>query len=527
MENFTGTIRLIPFLARRDRVSLLAWSLLLPLMPILSLAALVKLYPDEASLSVFIKLAASDPLQTAMLGEVYAANLGAAMCWKWLTQYCIFIGIFNLFFVIKHTRNEEASGRYELLASTPIGRYSIPAATFILAICMNLLIAMLCAGYLLAYGQDLEGVVAMGLGCGLTGILMAALALFVAQLSAEPGAARGIMGALIALFYVLNIGYNSGAAALFWVSPLTWLYELRPFGAENWLVLLLPLASSLLLVSSAYYLLSKRDFNSGIFRLNSKEKPVSPLLNNPFALSWRLHRNMIFWWTLSCLVMGLLLGKMMDTVAIQVGENPQFKAFLTLMGDVSMADAMFSLMFTLFAQAYAFYIVMAIGKLPQEELSNRSETLLALPLSRGKWAAAHLAMVLLGVCLMLFAFGAGAGIAYGYVNDDLFPQTQKLISASFVFLPALLLFAAVAFLVFAIKPQLYYLSWISLVFVILLDLVREIYPNQTVLSKLSPFGYVPKILLGEHNWQGLVGVGILGLLLGGLGLYVYRKRDLV
>lgn len=527
MKDFTGTWSMMLFILKRDKISLFCWILLLPLLPLMSVSAVAKVYPDLASLQFIVASVNANPLEMSMFGPMLAPTLGAVACWKWLMQSAIFLGIFNLFFVIKHTRSEEATGRYELLSSTAIGRYAMISASLWVAFCANMLIGMSITLYMIGYGLPFTGSLALGISAWLIGILMASLSAISAQLTQEASAAKGIMGILLAVFYLLNIIGNSAAEWVAWLSPISWLYKMRPYAEENWYISLLLIGSSLIITAFSYLLLQKRDIGTGFLQQKEKVHKTSPFLNNAFVLAWKLHRKMIFWWGLSFAIMGAICGAVMDTATLQIGENPQFKAFLSKMGDFNVGDVMFSLMMMIFIQTFAAYTILAIGKLQEEEIENRSDILFSVALGRITWALSHLSVILLGMILIAFTFGASAGFFYGLSNHHISQETGRLLAATFAFLPALWFFAIFAFLIFAISPKHYYLSWFTLIFVVVLDFVRELMPDAKWLANLSPFSHVPKVLLNESDWSNLGILFSISLLLGGIGLWFYRKRDLV
>lgn len=527
MKPFTGTTSLIRFILKRDKISLLCWIVILPLLPVLSVSAIAKLYTDTASLQAIIASVDANPLEVSMFGHMLAPNLGAIMCWKWLMQSAIFLGIFNLFFVIKHTRGEEASGRYELLSATAIGRFAMISATLVVAFIANFLIGLCIMLYLYAYGLPLEGSMALFVSAWGMGFFMAALSAFVAQLTQEASAAKGIMGVLLAAFYMLNIVGNSGMEEISWLSPISWLYKMRPYADENWAIVLLLIVSSAVLSIAAYYLLGKRDVGTGFLQQKDRIHRTSPYLNNGVALAWKLHKKMIFWWSFSFLIMGALCGAIMDSATVQVGDNIQFKAILARMGGTNIGDMMFNFMLLFFAQAFAAYAILATGKLQTEEIDNRSDMVLSLAIGRNRWAISHLGVIIFGMILICFSFGASAGICYGMTNDAIGYEFGRLISASFAFLPALFVMSTFAFLVFALSPKHFYLSWLLLIFIVSLDFIGALVPDLEKIAKFSPFTHVPKILLGETEWMNLVWLSLIALFLGVLGLFFYRKRDLV
>ena len=70
---------------------------------------------------------------------------------------------------------------------------------------------------------------------------------------------------------------------------------------------------------------------------------------------------------------------------------------------------------TVFAAAYAVY---AMQTLRTEEDSGRTDAVLATPVSRVGWSAAHMVTIALGVLLISVITGLGTGIAAAGVTGD-------------------------------------------------------------------------------------------------------------
>ncbi|MFN0200112.1 MAG: ABC transporter permease [Bacteroidia bacterium] len=526
MKHFTGTLALMRFIFKRDKIALLCWVLILPLLPLATASAFAKLYPDAAAIQAFAASVNINPAEIALLGHVLSPTLGALVVWRWTAQSVIFLGIFNLFFVTKHSRSEEETGRYELLSSTAIGRYAMLSATLGVAFIANLLIGISISFYLIQYGLPTEGSLALGISAFLTGILMATCTAFVAQLSRQASKTRGIMGVILTVIYLFKAVGEGGDNALVWLSPMCWLHKIRPYADENWAITLLFVAFSVILTTFSYYFLSKRDIGTGFLKEMESKGVTSPLLNNSLALAWRLHRSSIFGWTVSFAGIGMMIGFMMDAISAQIGTNPEIKAFLLKMGNTNMGDLMFTLVMAMLSQVLAAYAIMSSGKMQVEEIENRSDIVLSLAVSRTRWAMNHLLVILAGIFIVLFTMGTITGFCYGLTIDAVGEQTFRILGATLAFLPALCVIAAFAFLIFAISPQRFYISWIFLVFLVLLGFLQELVPDAKELGKLSPFTHVPQVLVGGKEWINLLWLSLTALILAIAGIFYYRKRDI-
>ena len=203
---------------------------------------------------------------------------------------------------------------------------------------------------------------------------------------------------------------------------------------------------------------------------------------------------------------------MMDSISAQIGTNPEFKAFLLKMGSTNMGDLMFTLVMAMLSQVLAAYAIMASGKMQAEEIENRSDIVLSLAVSRTRWAMNHLLVIFAGIFIVLFTMGTITGFCYGLTIDAVGEQTFRILGATLAFLPALCVVAAIAFLIFAISPQRFYLNWVFLTFLILLGFLQELVPDAKDLVKLSPFTHVPQVLVGGKEWINLLWLSLIALI---------------
>ena len=202
------------------------------------------LYPSEAERAQLAATVASNPAIVSFLGPVYDSNIGALTAWRVGTIGSLLVGLMAVLTVIRNTREEEETGRRELLGSTVVGRHAPLTA------------ALAVAG---GAGRRHRGADSSRIDrCGPSSdrgdrfrggisrrpaLVFAAVAGVAAQLTRGRGAARGIAVGLVGLAFLLRAAGDGGEASGFgwlsWLSPIGWFTRLRPFASERWSVLLL------------------------------------------------------------------------------------------------------------------------------------------------------------------------------------------------------------------------------------------------------------------------------------------------
>ena len=102
--------------------------------------------------------------------------------------------------------------------------------------------------------------------------------------------------------------------------------------------------------------------------------------------------------------------------------------------------------------AVAVYATSAVLRLRTEETGNLAEPVLATATGRIRWALSHISVAVGGACLLLATAGLSAGLSYGILTGSVSTQVPRLLGAACVRLPATLVLAAVAVLLFGLLP---------------------------------------------------------------------------
>jgi ABC-2 type transport system permease protein len=232
-----------------------------------------------------------------MVGPVFDDSLGALTAWRVGVYAGALAAVMSLLVVLRHTRDEEESGRQELISSGMVGRRApLTAALLAAAVANTALCVLIVAGLA---GQGTAGALALGLGVAGAGMVFATAAAIGAQLTESARLARGLTAAVLGAAFVLRAAGDAasaaGSSALTWLSPLGWLENLRAFAAERWWVLLLFVAATALQALVAYALAGRRDI--GMSFLPTRPGPAAGRLGTAGALAWRLQRGSVLGWS--------------------------------------------------------------------------------------------------------------------------------------------------------------------------------------------------------------------------------------
>ena len=520
LSGLAGTGTLLRFALRRDRVTTPVWIAVNALMVLSMPSTLKSLYGTVAERADLLRQVRTNASFRALIGPLYDTSLGGLTAWRVGVFAGLLAAVTSLLIVVRHTRDEEESGRAELVASGAVGRRASLTAALLAAAVANGVVALLITAGLA--GQGTAGAVSLGLGLAATGMVFATAAAIVAQLTESARLARGLTSAVLGAAFVLRAAGDSattdGGSVWTWLSPLGWLENLRPFAAERWWVLLVFAAAALLQGLAAYVLAGRRDLGMSFFP--TRPGPATGRLGSAAALAWRLQRGGVLGWSLGFFLAGVVYGGLTDGAADMVGDNQNARQIFERMGGQSgLTDAFLASMVGMLGLIAALYVVASVLRLDAEETSGRAEPLLSCQVSRLRWAAGHLTIAFAGAALIMLLAGAGFAVGYGR-------QVGPILAACLVQLPAVWVIGGVAVLLYGVAPRLAPAAWGVAVAVLLIGWVGPALDAPRLVLDLSPFGHLPKLPGGEMAWGPVLVLLALATALTATGLAGLRRRDL-
>ncbi|MFJ6568937.1 ABC transporter permease [Streptomyces sp. NPDC091292] len=519
-RSLAGTTTLLRLALRRDRLMIPLWVLVIGVMVLSMPGTLESLYGTAAERADFARSMVGNSSLNAMYGPVFGDSIGALTVWRVGVFAGVFAAIMSLLVVVRHTRDEEESGRQEMLSAGIVGRHAPLTAALLTAAVANALLALLITAGLA--GQGGAGALALGLGVGGTGMVFATMAAIVAQLTESARLAKGLTSGLLGAAFVLRAAGDSatddGSSPLTWISPIGWLENLRAYASERWWVLLLFAAALAVQGSAAYVLTGRRDV--GMSFLPTRPGPARGKLGTAGALAWRLQRGGVLGWSLGFLASGVVFGSMTQGAVDLVGDNQQTRDIIERMGGQSgVTQAFLAAMVGMLGMVAALFIVSSVLRLHGEETSQRAEPVLANAVGRLRWASGHLLIAFGGSALIMVIGGLGLALGYGH-------DFGAVLGACLVQLPAIWVIGALAVLLHGISPQVAVGAWGVAGAALLIGWIGPALKLPQSVMNLSPFGHLPKLPGSEMQWTPVLTLTVIAVALLVAGLAALRRRDL-
>ncbi|MDX3507574.1 ABC transporter permease [Streptomyces caniscabiei] len=518
-RQLVGTGTLLRFALRRDRVMVPVWVAVTGLMVLSMPNSLAALYGTAAERADLMRQLTTNSALRALVGPVFDDSLGALTAWRVGVYAGLLAAVMSLLVVIRHTRDEEESGRQELIASGMVGRRASLTAALLTAAVANGGLALLVT--LGLAGQGAAGALAFGLGIAGVGMVFATMAAVVAQLTESARLARGLTAGVLGAAFVLraagDASENEGSSFLTWVSPLGWLENERSFADERWWVLPLFVAAAVIQGAVAYGLAGRRDV--GMSFLPTRPGPANGRLGTAGALAWRLQRGSVLGWSIGFLLTGIVYGGLTEGTADFVGDNEGAREIFERMGGQSgLTDAFLASMIGMLGLIAALYIVGAVLRLHGEETSGRAEPLLATPVSRLRWAAGHLVVAFGGTVWIMLLAGLGFTLGYG-------EEAGPILGACLVQVAGVWVVGGAAVLLLGLTPRAAPAAWGLAGAVLLIGWIGPALDAPAALLDLSPFGHLPKLPGGAMDWTPVLTLTGLAVVLVAGGLAGLRRRD--
>ncbi|MER7418352.1 anibiotic ABC transporter [Micromonospora peucetia] len=538
MSAFTGTGLLARLVLRRDRLRLAIWVLGTPLLGYALAGSVKDFYPDEASRVGYASTSASSLVARAFNGPIAGIDLGAVVVAETYVTLALLAALLSTFAVVRHTRQNEETGRAELLGASVVGRYALLTAALLVVVGANVAATALLAAALAGAGLPLAGSVAAAAAVGGVGVAFTGIAAVTAQLSVTSRGANALAAAAVGIAFLLRAagdvlgeqtdgGLRVVSAWPSWLSPLGWGNQVRAFGGERWWVLALPVALLVAGVASAYALAERRDIGAGMVAPRRGPATAAPGLLSPVGLAWRLQRGALLGWAVGVAVLGLSMGVAGDEFNAMIEENPAAAEAISAMGGgAKLIDAYLASMLALFALTIGAYVVQALLRTRNDEADGLLEAILATAVSRTRWLATQVLAATLGALALVLLGGLTTGLGYGLVAGDPLGKAAELGGAALVRLPALLVVVGVVTALFGLLPRWSVaLSWAVLIAFLLLGQLGAVLDLPQAALNLSPYTHVPAAPAVDPAALPLLVLTAVAAALLAAGLAAFRHRD--
>lgn len=532
---------LIKLILRRDRIKLPVWIGVISLSLLSMIPVLQKTYGDEASINVLYQTFSVNPAGLFLVGPVDAPTFGALVTIETLLWWGLAIAFMSTLLIVRHTRHNEETGAQELLLSGQIRRSSSLVAALIVAVVANIIMgAIVAGGLVLVAGEywSAEHSWLFGAALAMFGIVWSAIAAVVVQLFESTRAVNGVLAGLIGIGFVLRgigdfmgrVG-SDGLLQPTWVSslsPFGWLQATRPLTFPDWSPLIISAGVAASLSVVAFVLLTRRDVGMGLLPSRRGRTRASQFRRTGLGLTWHLQRNIAFGWLIGVLAMVGVIGALIPEMSNIYQSSDSMRMLVeSLGGQGALIPTFLSAMLAIVILMVGAYAIQGLGKLRDEESSGHLENLLATKLSRRRWLALHVGLVLVASLAMLALTGAGLALCVNLLSDvtvDVWEYTLAGLSYG----PAILLFIGLYLLLFGLIPRIAGLvTWAYFGLVVFMTWLAPIMNIDKSIMNMSVLEHLPAAPSEDLQLAPLVWISTLGVALMVIGITAWSRRNLI
>jgi ABC-2 type transport system permease protein len=497
---------------------------------VLEVASYRSAYPDGVSPLQFAIF--EDNPAVRMMNGVPAAldTAGGFTVWDggWMMQ--VILAVWAVLTTSRLLRGEEDLDRTDLVLATPVRASAVTAVVVSVLVTEAVLVGAVAAASMGLRGQPWAGSALFGLGLAAVGATFVTLTAVVSQLVEVRRRVAGLSTALLGVAYLLRMLGNSADSRSWvrWTTPLGWMDQAQPFGADDAVALVPMLAVPALLGLLAVRLRAVRDTGGALLAPESAGKSHLRLLTSPLAFAWRSNRATLVAWLVGigaiAAVMGALVSTMIDWIAKDEGYQ-QILASVGLEAALTL-DGFVAVMAFVFGLAVSLYAVFRLGAARAEEESGRLEAVLARPVSRMRWLGGHVLLTCLGALALTVVIGVATWAGALAAGSDELALVDAL-AASANTLPVVAVVAGLTIALYGVAPRLTVPVPLAVAvggFVLYLLGPALKWPGWVL--DLSPFTHLA--MVPQQSWAvtAAVVMSVAAVALAAVGALAFRRRDL-
>lgn len=532
MKSISGLKTVILFILKRDRWSILIWTVLLAVFTLYVAMAMPVIYPDETNAQMIVDTL-KNPAMAAMFGPYFGQegvyDLGAVFSTEMLMMSMAIVATMAILAVNRHTRKDEEAGRLEMVRSFPVGKATVLTATIIVYTIVSLIVGFVSGLALYAAGLEgvgFEGAMLFGMNFAIAGIFFAALTSVFAQLSQTSRTVLGYAFAYLGAAYILRALGDINNSWLSFFPPFGTLLQTKTLVENNWWPVIAVSALSVVIAYIGIQLNRIRDLDASFIPTKKGRKKASAYLNSIFMLALRNQRTTLISWIVAMFVLGASYGSILGNIEEFFSSNDLYQQLISgIGGNGTMVDRFIVMLYAVIAIVSVIPTVQVIIKLRREEWQGRIEPVLARSVSRTRMLFEYLILSLTISAVTTFSgiaglYAAGSQVVASPLNFG------DMLLAVFAYLPAAWVFISVAVLLLGFVPGLIKIVWAYLGFGFATIYFGGILQLPDWVVKLSPFGYVQKLPLENYSLlSGLVLI-IAFIILTFAGACSYRVRNI-
>lgn len=528
---FQGTGRMLKLLSRQHRLKIILWLTGIIGLSLAVALAYPELYTTQEDIMGFA-LTMDNPAMRALIGGNYVIedfNIGAVFASEMLLFSAIAVAIMNILMIKASTREDEETGRLEMIRSLPVGKISYLTASVSMMLLVNLTLTVGLTVVLATLGTNnvftWDSSLLYSAILGLTGLFFTGVTAVFAQLASTTYGTNVFSFGALFLAYLIRVFGDVQNETISLLSPLGWVTRSEVFVNDHWLPVFVLAVSAVLLIILAFYLHARRDMFAGILPNRPGRSKASTFLKTTPGFVWYLEKGKIIGWFFLIFSLSAAFGGILGELETYFTDMDIIQLFLADSSGSNMTEQFTTLLVSIMAVFSIIPSISILHSLRGEEKANRTEHFYTRSISRNKILGTYFSLSLLTAVLMQFAISAGLYLTSSQVLDQAM-SFETLLKTTFIFLPAMLLIIGLTTLFVGSLPKLTLVSWLYIVFLFITLYVGNLLEMPDWLSSLSVYYHIPEYPYETIEWGTLWILTGIGVALSVIGFIGYNKRDI-
>jgi putative exporter of polyketide antibiotics len=497
--------------------------LLLAVLVIATASGVKELYGTAAERTIYEATMGASTAQITMNGRGYDLDvLGGIAAYEVGFMGQLLLPLVGVLVAVRITRRPEADGVLELLTAARVHRAAVPIAAFVNLVISWVVFGLVCWAGLVALSYPVTGSGRYSFVMASFGLAWSGVGLAAAQVASTSRAANSVGLLLVLSGYLIRAVVDSQSWVETWISPMSWVVEIRPWGVPHWSHLIALILLALCGAVFAMLVAAGRDLGSGMIPAGLGRPRGGRMLSHPAGLAWRSTRDTVLGWLLGSVVWVAILGLMADDFASTIAANPGLNAAFGGEAD-DLAAQIGLLLAVVLATAAGLAVTLRFAS---EESRARLGLLLAGRRSRWRWWLSWNGASLFITTLVLLLSGTVLGLCQWWSTGESAAVGDDL-TAGFALLAPAVAMVGVGSLLTGFAPWLAPLAWIFPVWALIVGMLAE--PLRLPgwarrLSLVDLVGRLPGETADGNAVLLLIGCAVFAVLAGGMAL---SRRDLL
>jgi ABC-2 type transport system permease protein len=209
------------------------------------------------------------------------------------------------------------------------------------------------------------------------------------------------------------------------------------------------------------------------------------------VLTWRVHRTMLWSWTVGVGALGLVMGAIAPSVGDLLDTEAGREVIESIGGVGSLQDALVAAVLSIAAVVVTCFAIAVVGHGAGDERDGRTEQVLATAVSRSRTFVATAAVSIVGATWLLLVTGIGAALGLGLQAGDGWAALGRFVGAALGQSPAVWVVAGLALLLYAAGSRFAVLAWAALAAFFAVGQLGELLQLPAAVTGLSPYTHLP------------------------------------